>query len=81
MIESPTPGATFQNQVHQAPIRGSAVSAGERPADFERLAQLVRERADLEQRWVRRLDRALDRDRELTEEERQRLRALGYLGS
>lgn len=35
LIESPTPGQTFKNKVHQAPIRGNAVADGERPADFD----------------------------------------------
>ncbi|MBW2267654.1 MAG: VWA domain-containing protein [Deltaproteobacteria bacterium] len=34
-IESPAPGATFRDKVHQAPIRGSALSDGERPAEFD----------------------------------------------
>ncbi len=35
VIDSPAPGTTFQDKVHQAPIRGSAVADGERPADFD----------------------------------------------
>ena len=35
VVESPLPGSTFENRVHQAPIRGSAVADGERPADFD----------------------------------------------
>jgi hypothetical protein len=35
LIESPRPGETVQNKVHQAPIRGTAVAAGERPALFD----------------------------------------------
>jgi arylsulfatase len=55
--------------------------AAERPAEFERLAGLIRDRAERERRFARQLDAASDRRRELTEEERERLRALGYLGS
>ncbi len=35
VIESPTPGATVENRVHQAPVQGSAVAEGERPADYD----------------------------------------------
>ena len=34
-VDSPKPGETVQNKVHQAPIRGTAVAAGERPALFD----------------------------------------------
>ena len=34
-IESPVPGEPVRNKVHQAPIRGSAMADGERPADFD----------------------------------------------
>jgi len=34
-IESPLPGEPVRNKVHQAPIRGSAMADGERPADFD----------------------------------------------
>ena len=35
MIESPLPGESVSNKVHQAPIRGSAIAEGDRPADFD----------------------------------------------
>jgi hypothetical protein len=35
LIESPQPGEPLRNRVHQAPIRGSAVADGERPAEFD----------------------------------------------
>ena len=35
LIESPRSGEQVQNKVHQAPIRGTAVAAGERPALFD----------------------------------------------
>ena len=35
VIDSPTPGSTFQNKVHQAPIRGSALADRDRPAKFD----------------------------------------------
>ena len=35
LIETPRPGEALRNKVHQAPIRGSAVADGERPADFD----------------------------------------------
>jgi Mg-chelatase subunit ChlD len=35
LINSPKAGETVQNKVHQAPIRGTAVAAGERPALFD----------------------------------------------
>jgi len=35
LIEAPKPGERVQNKVHQAPIRGTAVAAGERPALFD----------------------------------------------
>ena len=35
LVESPLPGEAVRNKVHQAPIRGSAVAQGERPADFD----------------------------------------------
>lgn len=35
LIDSPKAGETVQNKVHQAPIRGTAVAAGERPALFD----------------------------------------------
>jgi hypothetical protein len=35
LIEAPQPGEKVQNKVHQAPIRGTAVAAGERPALFD----------------------------------------------
>lgn len=35
LIETPRPGEALRNNVHQAPIRGSAVADGERPADFD----------------------------------------------
>ncbi len=35
LIESPGPGEPVRNKVHQAPVRGSALAAGERPADFD----------------------------------------------
>jgi Mg-chelatase subunit ChlD len=35
LIESPQPGEPVRNKVHQAPIRGSAVSEGQKPAEFD----------------------------------------------
>jgi Mg-chelatase subunit ChlD len=35
LIEAPRAGERVQNKVHQAPIRGTAVAAGERPALFD----------------------------------------------
>jgi hypothetical protein len=35
LIESPQPGDSVHNKVHQAPIRGNAIAQGERPADFD----------------------------------------------
>ncbi len=35
LVESPQPGEAIRNKVHQAPIRGSAVAEGERPAEFD----------------------------------------------
>jgi len=35
LIESPLPGETVSNKVHQAPIRGNAVAEGTRPLDFD----------------------------------------------
>jgi len=35
LVESPQPGEAIRNKVHQAPVRGSAIAAGERPADFD----------------------------------------------
>ena len=35
VIDSPAPGSTFENKVHQAPIRGSALADGDRPAEFD----------------------------------------------
>ncbi|HXK22494.1 MAG TPA: hypothetical protein VMS55_07445, partial [Myxococcota bacterium] len=35
LIETPKQGEVVQNKVHQAPIRGTAVAAGERPAFFD----------------------------------------------
>jgi hypothetical protein len=34
-IEHPQPGEAVRNQVHQAPIRGSALAEGERPSEFD----------------------------------------------
>ncbi|MEE2679095.1 MAG: vWA domain-containing protein [Myxococcota bacterium] len=34
-VDSPKPGAVTRNEVHQAPIRGSAAADGERPAAFD----------------------------------------------
>jgi hypothetical protein len=35
LIESPQTGEPLRNKVHQAPIRGSAVADGDRPAEFD----------------------------------------------
>jgi hypothetical protein len=35
LVESPHAGEVVKNQVHQAPIRGTAVAFGERPIDFD----------------------------------------------
>jgi hypothetical protein len=35
LVESPRSGERIVNQVHQAPIRGTAVAFGERPIDFD----------------------------------------------
>jgi von Willebrand factor type A domain len=35
LVESPHTGEVVKNQVHQAPIRGTAVALGERPIDFD----------------------------------------------
>ncbi len=35
LVESPEPGQTVRNRVHQAPIRGNAIAQGERPAEFD----------------------------------------------
>lgn len=35
LIEAPKAGEKVQNKVHQAPIRGTAIAAGERPALFD----------------------------------------------
>ncbi len=35
LVESPLAGEVVNNQVHQAPIRGTAVAFGERPIDFD----------------------------------------------
>jgi hypothetical protein len=35
LIEAPKTGEKVQNKVHQAPIRGTAIAAGERPALFD----------------------------------------------
>ncbi len=35
LVESPRPGDVVKNQVHQAPIRGTAIAFGERPIDFD----------------------------------------------
>ncbi len=35
LLQSPRSGEAIENRVHLAPIKGSAVSAGERPAQFE----------------------------------------------
>jgi len=34
-VDSPRPGEALKNKVDQAPIRGSAMTDGDRPADFE----------------------------------------------
>ena len=34
-VESPHAGEVVKNEVHQAPIRGTAVALGERPIDFD----------------------------------------------
>jgi arylsulfatase len=54
--------------------------AGERPAEMARLEALLRERAARERRRARQLDAASDRQREMSPEEIERLRALGYVG-
>jgi hypothetical protein len=35
LVESPHAGEIVKNQIHQAPIRGTAVAFGERPIDFD----------------------------------------------
>jgi len=35
LVESPRAGEVVKNEVHQAPIRGTAVAFGERPIDFD----------------------------------------------
>jgi Mg-chelatase subunit ChlD len=35
LVESPSSGEPVRNKVHQAPIRGNAIAAGERPAAFD----------------------------------------------
>jgi len=35
LIESPLPGESVRNKVHQARVRGSALAQGDRPADFD----------------------------------------------
>ncbi|MDJ0864872.1 MAG: vWA domain-containing protein [Myxococcota bacterium] len=35
VIETPRPGERVENRVHQAPVRGTALAEGERPADFD----------------------------------------------
>jgi len=35
LVDSPRAGEVVQNQVHQAPVRGTAVAIGERPVDFD----------------------------------------------
>lgn len=35
VIESPRPGESVANKVHQAPVRGNALAAGDRAADFD----------------------------------------------
>jgi Mg-chelatase subunit ChlD len=35
LIDAPKPGEKVQNKVHQAPVRGTAVATGERPALFD----------------------------------------------
>ncbi|MBT37375.1 MAG: hypothetical protein CL938_02370 [Deltaproteobacteria bacterium] len=35
LVKEPKPGEALRNNVHQAPIRGSAVADGERPAEFD----------------------------------------------
>src|SRR5262249_53959659 len=35
LVESPRAGDVVKNEVHQAPIRGTAVAFGERPIDFD----------------------------------------------
>lgn len=35
LVESPLPGDTVKNDVHQAPIRGTAIAFGEKPVDFD----------------------------------------------
>ena len=35
VIDSPKPGERIENKADQAPIRGTAVASGERPADFD----------------------------------------------
>jgi len=35
LVESPHAGEVVKNEVHQAPIRGTAVALGERPIDFD----------------------------------------------
>ena len=35
VVESPRPGERVENRVDQAPIRGTATAAGERPSEFD----------------------------------------------
>jgi hypothetical protein len=35
MVDSPKPGQTIENKVHQAPIKGTAIADGEHPLDFD----------------------------------------------
>ncbi len=35
LVESPTPGATVSDQVHQARVQGSALAEGDRPLDYD----------------------------------------------
>ncbi len=35
LLQSPSPGEAIENRVHLAPIKGSATSSGERPAEYD----------------------------------------------
>ncbi len=54
--------------------------ADERPEELQRLAEILQQRQADEKRWASQLGQGADGTQQLSEEERARLRALGYLG-
>jgi hypothetical protein len=61
LVESPHAGEVVKNQVHQAPIRGTAVALGERPIDFDIMLVIDVSGLDQERERQRRRSRRPDR--------------------